>query len=96
MDDWKIALAASRLPEGMHGGIERWIEPGIRPGSFLSAVLRNDLRTACEKADDTNRYLLFEYVSFFYNHAPSSCWGSPEKFAAWMEYHASLRAKEGA
>ena len=30
------------------------------PGSFLSAVLCNDLRGACECADDTNRSRLFE------------------------------------
>jgi hypothetical protein len=41
------------------------------------------LRGACERADDTNRHFLFEYVFWLYNHAPAACWGSPERFRAW-------------
>jgi hypothetical protein len=80
------------IPDYMVGGIERWIEHGIYPGDFLTAVIENDLREACGRADDTNQKLLYQYVSFFYNHAPSRCWGSPEKCEAWSnEKTATLR-----
>ena len=46
--DWSL------IPEYMIGSLRRYIENGIEPGSFLSAVLCNDLRGACECADDTN------------------------------------------
>ena len=35
-------------------------------------------------ADDENKYLLFNYVMYFYNHAPIGSWGSPDCFDAWV------------
>lgn len=63
------------IPEYMHGAIVRFYENGIRPGSFLEAVIDNDLREACACADETNRRALFNYVQWFYSHAPSGTWG---------------------
>ena len=77
--DWSL------IPEYMIGSLRRYIENGIEPGSFLSAVLCNDLRGACECADDTNRSRLFEYVKFLYSYAPAGCWGSQERFEKWLE-----------
>lgn len=73
------------IPEYMVEGIFNWIVHHVRPGDFLSAVIVNDLRGACAHADDTNRHLLWEYCNFFYNEAPSPCWGSLEKARAWEE-----------
>lgn len=73
------------IPDHMHASIERWIDSGIKPGRFLTAIISNDLRRACHHADDSNRRCLFEYVYYFYNEAPAECWGSPEKVAAWAE-----------
>ena len=73
----------SRIPERMMGGIRRYIDHGIEPGHFLTAVICNDLREAVGRADEENVQLLREYVLFFYNEAPSPCWGSPEKMRAW-------------
>ena len=75
----------SKLPERMWGAIYRYIEHGIPPGHFLSAVICNDLREACARADDENRSLLFEYVRFFHCYAPISCWGSEGKFVEWVK-----------
>jgi hypothetical protein len=71
------------IPDRMMGGIQRWIDNRIPPGDFLTAVICNDLRKACGRADDENLRNLPAYVGYFYNEAPSTCWGSPEKFAAW-------------
>lgn len=71
------------IPDYMADGITNWIEHGIVPGSFLSAVIRNDLREAVGCADDTNIRNLPAYVGYFYNEAPSQCWGSFEKVEAW-------------
>jgi hypothetical protein len=65
--------------------MKRYIEHGIEPGSFLMSVLRNDLKSACECADNQNRYLLFEYVSWLYNYAPQGCWGSREAVEEWID-----------
>lgn len=74
----------SGLPEHMQDGALFYVEHGIEPGSFMSAVICNDLSEACARADDINRYRLFDIVSWFYNEAPGGCWGSREKMAAWI------------
>lgn len=72
------------IPDRMMGGLKRYVEHGIEPGSFLMAVLRNDLHDAVGRADDENIRNLPAYVSYLYNEAPSPCWGSPEKVQAWL------------
>ena len=72
------------IPDRMRGGIARYIEQGIPPGSFLQAVITNDLRRAVEQADDENLMNLPAYMAYFYHEAPSDCWGSPEKMKAWL------------
>lgn len=72
-----------RLPEHMRDGMKLYLERGIEPGSFLEAVLSNDLRAACECADHINQRRLFDIVSWLYNEAPAGSWGSPENFNHW-------------
>ncbi len=74
-----------KLPSYMHSGIRLYLLRGILPGSFLTAVLENNLAAAASQADDANRELLFDYANFLYNHFPSDAWGSPEKIKAWCE-----------
>jgi hypothetical protein len=73
------------IPGRMMGGLRRYVEHGIIPGDFLEAVLRNDLRGACERADEENRVNLPAYVGWLYNEAPGGCWGSSAKVDAWVE-----------
>jgi len=79
-----IDFTGYRIPDYMTDGIVRYLENGIEPGGFLSAVICNDLRGAFGRADETNARLIGEYVRFFYNEVPSPAWGSPEKMEAWM------------
>lgn len=83
LPEWKAALMRSRIPERMHGSIGRWIVSGVPPGSFLRAVIRNDFADAVVSADDENILLLKAYVAFFYNDAPTGCWGSPDVLKNW-------------
>lgn len=87
--DWSL------IPAYMIGGLRRYIEHGIPPGDFLTAVLSNDLRGACERADDENRHRLFQYVQFLYSHAPVGCWGSSSNFRDWCE-HGGLSQRSAA
>lgn len=73
------------LPDYMWGGVQRWIFDAIPPGHFLSAVICNDLKDAVGRADETNRAALADWVLFFYNDAPSECWGSVAAFNHWIE-----------
>lgn len=88
MEDWQAKqaakAAAAEALRKMMPAIRRYIDKGIEPGGFLAAVICNDLRGAVGRADAENLSQLPAFVSYFYNDAPSSCWGSPEKFEAWL------------
>ena len=73
------------IPRRMEGGICRYVEYGIKPGDFLTAIIRNDLKEAVGRADEENMRNLPAYVAYFYNEVPSPAWGSKEKMEAWME-----------
>ena len=75
----------SGLPEHCRAGMKRYIEEGIKPGNFLSAVLENDLMEALGRADVINRARIFDYALFLYNEAPRASYGSPKIVAAWIE-----------
>jgi hypothetical protein len=75
-----MAIKASTIE-----GIRRYADMHCRTGSFLEAVLCNDLKEACMRADDENRENLFEIVEYCWCNIPHSCWGSPERVKAWLE-----------
>lgn len=66
-------------------GLELYINHRIKPGSFMTAVLANDLIEAVGKADHRNIKNIPAYVYFLYNFAPPECFGSYEKVKAWLE-----------
>lgn len=70
--------------EEIKAALVRYVNHKIPTGGFLLAVLKNDLKEACGRADMTNRYRLFEIVSYCYNEIPNDCWGSPEKVEIWL------------
>lgn len=79
------------VPHHMRGGIAHYISAGIPPGRFLQAVICNNLREALGQADDTNRLNLFALVSWFHCEAPSLCWGTPERYEAWLRAYEDAR-----
>jgi len=77
----------------MHGGVQRYLDHGIPPGSFLKALFSNDLKEAFHKADDQNIALMLEWVRFMFNDMPSNSQGSPEAVEAWIA-HGGLSGEE--
>lgn len=73
------------IPPRMMDAIRRYIDHGVLPGEFLIAVISNDLREAVGRADDENRKNLMAFVGYFYNEAPSTCWGSKEIMLKYAE-----------
>jgi hypothetical protein len=71
------------IPLGAQASMKQYLEIGCPVGSFLQAVLSNDLKTACERADHINRYHLFDYILFLANNAPAIAWGSPDAYDYW-------------
>lgn len=73
------------LPFHMQATVRLWIERAIPPGSFLTAVLCNDLFEALGRADEVNANALKNYAIYFYSFAPSGCYGSTERFSEWAK-----------
>lgn len=67
-----------------------WYSYDHRPlGDTLAAVVSNDLAGAFRNADHVTRHVMWNLVAWLYNEAPSTCWGSPEKYRAWLEVGAA-------
>ncbi len=57
----------------------------VSTGSFLRAVLENDLMGAIGRADNQNHADLREICMYVYNELePGTCWGSKEKVKEWL------------
>lgn len=67
--DWSIG-------QHMMDGIKRYLCEFIPPGSFLTAIICNNLKEAVGRADGENIRNIPAFVSFFYNEAPLNSWGS--------------------
>jgi hypothetical protein len=83
METLNSKFAEYNIPEHMWDALKLWITDAIEPGSFLTAVLCNDLKEAIGRADDVNINHLKDFVRFLYWEVPSACWGSIEKVQAW-------------
>jgi len=88
MDDFSekglgAAFARRGFSPIMLGSVIRWVREGVRPGDFLTAVIRNNLHDAAVRADPDNLRLLKQWCLFWYNDTPSTCWGSPERMREW-------------
>jgi hypothetical protein len=81
------------LPQHMRGGILRYLQSGIGPGSFASAILENKFAEAHGRADEINTERLRDWANWLYNYAPSDCWGSAEKVKKWKA-HSGLSGLE--
>lgn len=75
------------IPKRMHGGLERWVEQGIPPGSFLRSLLENNLKESVLYADEENRALIPAYVQFLRETFPPGAWGSEKNCRKWEQMH---------
>lgn len=73
------------IREDLFGALERYLNHGIMPGSFLTAVLENNLVEAIGRADFMNSANLKNIVGYIYNHMPSTSWGSPMKVREYLK-----------
>ena len=78
-----VNINYEQLPEHLRYGVNMYIAQGCLPGSFLQAVISNNLSRSFALADPISFVQMPEIVSFFHNEAPADCWGSPEKMRAW-------------
>ena len=81
----KLKMSEYGIPKYMHDSIINYYENGWSPGSFLEAIINNDLREAVGRADDTNIDCLKAYIMWFYNQAPSGTWGYSTAVEDWLK-----------
>lgn len=79
------------IPQYTLNSLKLYVEQGIPPGSFLCAVLENNLFSAVNRADTANLAALPEIVKYIYNEVPSIAWGNSKSVS---EYIDSFRTKE--
>lgn len=82
------------LPEHMRDGARLYIEHGVPPGGFMTAVLENNLVKALARAHGTDRAAMFEWASWLYNECPGNAWGSEEIVNKWIESHETERTPQ--
>lgn len=73
------------IPGHCQAGLLDYIMKGQETGDFLYAILTNDLRRSCERADEINKHAIFNYVQFLYSYAPARCWGDKMAVQDWIE-----------
>lgn len=88
-------LPWSSIPEHSRDGLMLYFEQGVPLGGFLSSLISNDLKETCARADDINRYRIFDYVQFLYCYAPAPAWGTPEAYEGWIK-RGGLKGKQPA
>jgi hypothetical protein len=64
--------------------LRKYVENHSPVGSFLTAVICNNLIDAIGYADEGNRENLPAILGYLYNEAPSECWGSRQKMGKWL------------
>lgn len=78
-------LEEHRVPEHLHLGLVEYITERRETGSFLKAVLENNLSEAVGRMAPFDGEGLRGLISFLHNHAPAPCWGSPADVKDWLD-----------
>jgi hypothetical protein len=76
--------------QDMVPGIKRYVEKGLDPGHFLTALFSDELTNTFAHADETNTPLIREWVLWVYDEMPGDTVGS----RATVQSYASRKQKE--
>ena len=74
----------SKAPASIVAAIDRFVQHRIAPGSFLRAVLSNDLAGAFRAGDDDSLRGLRDIMRYIHWEIPSGCHGSSAKVDKWL------------
>jgi hypothetical protein len=80
----RFDFSGYELTEQSKESLYNYFVYGYEPGSFMTAVLSNDLYGAAGRADFENRLRLHMYARWLMNHAPYQSYGSPETVRGWL------------
>lgn len=92
-DDMKPRLTRM-VPFHLQDGLIHHCLHGRMTGSFLTAVMENDLLEAVCRGDQESIAGLKDIVQFLYNYSPPGCWGSPAKVKEWRAQQGLWRVEQ--
>ena len=75
----------SLIPSRIIEALSDYANHGTPTGSFLAAVISNDLMDAVGRADDDNIRVLRSICGYVYNKFPRGSYGSREIYKDWIE-----------
>jgi len=73
------------IPDYMRSIVISYVIDHCPVGGFLERVISNDLVGAIGKADNNNIRNIPAYINWFYNYAPTDCWGNNEVYKNWIK-----------
>jgi hypothetical protein len=80
----RLDLDRANMTEQSKESLYNYFVHGLEPGSFMMAVLSNDLYDAAGRADFVNINLLGEYAKWLVNNAPYGSYGDRDTVRGWL------------
>lgn len=81
------------VPEHTREALENYFFYGYLPGSFVTAVITNDLVRACNSCDHINREAIVDITKWVMHNAPNGSWGNHNNLQNWLHDADSCRTK---
>ncbi len=85
MIDVDLAEKYPTIPPAILDGLRRYSVEHLGTGSFLTAVLENNLSEAIIRADRFSLAAIKDIVMYVHWEIPGPCHGSPDKVNAWLK-----------
>lgn len=100
MNTFDEAMTAARIlhptvPVEIFEGLCHYVNWRVAPGSFLRAVLENNLVLAVSRAHPSSLVNLREIVTVCLSTLPMECWGNATKVEAWLAIAPRIRCETG-
>ena len=76
-------IAWARIAPHLRPGLARYLCAGIKPGSFLCAVIENDLAAAMRRGTAESRNAIVPILDFLDWHADARCYGRAGVIETW-------------
>lgn len=83
-----LDFSGYKLTEQSKESLYNYFVHGLEPGSFMTAVLTNDLYSAVGRADFVNIDLIPEYARWLVNRAPYGSFGDRDTVKGWLRKNA--------
>lgn len=82
-DNFRLDYSYYDVPDHTRESLENYFFRGWLPGSFVTAVLTNDLVRACTSCDHVNREYIVDIAKWVLHNAPHGSWGNSDNLQKW-------------